>query len=236
MNGFIIYINEPRSISLSKVKLKHFINETDIDVSLFKGVHRKNAFQTWIDSNFKLFDAQSFGTGQIDVEFAVFFSHYNLWMKCLELNESILILEHDATICNEINLDLLKSFNGDILNLGAPSWGSHIQGNWPNPWLLLSDGIRKRPICKNKHDVFDYTNKNHCPCDSRWLYGAQSYVITPQGAKKLIDGIEEGILPADIYIRQELVDIYDYLPHPIKQESNFTLVQLWGKKPEQHNY
>ena len=52
--------------------------------------------QTWIDSNFKLFDAQSFGTGQIDVEFAVFFSHYNLWMKCLELNESILILEHDV--------------------------------------------------------------------------------------------------------------------------------------------
>ena len=42
MNGFIIYINEPRSISLSKVKLKHFINETDIDVSLFKGVHRKD--------------------------------------------------------------------------------------------------------------------------------------------------------------------------------------------------
>ena len=68
------------------------------------------------------------------------------------------------------------------------------------------------------------------------MYGAQSYVVTPQGAKKLIDGIEEGILPADIYIRQELVDIYDYLPHPIKQESDFTLVQRWGKNPKQHNY
>ena len=140
MNGFIIYINEPRSISLSKVKLKHFINETDIDVSLFEGVHRKRWYiQTWIDSNFKLFDRyEVLELVEMDMKVrSTFFSHYNLWMKCLELNESILILEHGHinSYVIEINLDLLKSFNGDILNLGGAS-------SWEVIFKVIGDQIR----------------------------------------------------------------------------------------------
>lgn len=42
-----------------------------------------------------------------------FFSHWALWNKCIELNESIIILEHDAIICNKwiplnINSDIIK--------------------------------------------------------------------------------------------------------------------------------
>ena len=50
---------------------------------------------------------------------AGFLSHHSLWMKCLELNEPIVIFEHDAVITNDIpNLVLF-----DILNLGKPSYG-----------------------------------------------------------------------------------------------------------------
>ena len=50
---------------------------------------------------------------------AGFLSHHSLWMKCLELNEPIVIFEHDAVVTNDIpNLVLF-----DILNLGKPSYG-----------------------------------------------------------------------------------------------------------------
>ena len=50
---------------------------------------------------------------------AGFLSHHSLWMKCLELNEPIVIFEHDAVVTNGIpNLVLF-----DILNLGKPSYG-----------------------------------------------------------------------------------------------------------------
>ena len=50
---------------------------------------------------------------------AGFLSHHSLWMKCLELNEPIVIFEHDAVVTNDIpNLVLF-----DMLNLGKPSYG-----------------------------------------------------------------------------------------------------------------
>ena len=50
---------------------------------------------------------------------AGFLSHHSLWMKCLQLNEPIVIFEHDAVVTNDIpNLVLF-----DILNLGKPSYG-----------------------------------------------------------------------------------------------------------------
>ena len=50
---------------------------------------------------------------------AGFLSHHSLWMKCLELNEPIVIFEHDAVITNDIPHLVLF----DILNLGKPSYG-----------------------------------------------------------------------------------------------------------------
>ena len=50
---------------------------------------------------------------------AGFLSHHSLWMKCLELNEPIVIFEHDAVVTNDIPSLLMF----DILNLGKPSYG-----------------------------------------------------------------------------------------------------------------
>ena len=66
-----------------------------------------------------------------------------------------------------------------------------------------------------------------------WLFGAHSYLLTPVGASKLIKAIKVGILPADIYIRQEIVTIHDLLPHPIEQLSGFTFT-LHNENNETH--
>ena len=56
---------------------------------------------------------------RIDNCIAGFLSHHSLWQKCLDLNEPIVIFEHDAVLINDVpNLVLF-----DILNLGKPSYG-----------------------------------------------------------------------------------------------------------------
>ena len=52
---------------------------------------------------------------------AGFLSHHSLWVKCLKLDEPIVIFEHDAVLINEVP----KLLMFDILNLGKPSYGKY---------------------------------------------------------------------------------------------------------------
>ena len=227
MKGFVIYVD---TSSKSKESAKHTQSMFgDIDITLFKGVDKTNVWQTFIDSELSMLDIKHFGGGKVDSEIATFFSHYNVWLKCIELNEPILVLEHDAIIIGEIDFSILNKFEGDLLNLGEPNWGSITLDSHPSLWLDKPKGIFLRDVCNNKHDIYKmWTNeKGLCHCDTMWLFGAHAYLLNPSGAIKLVEGTKKGILPADIYIRQELIDIYDYLPHPIKQNGDFSLIQRW---------
>ena len=235
MKSFVIYVDtSDRSVKSAEQTQNSFKDKLGIDVALSKGVNRDNVWQTFVDSDFNILDIQHFGGGTIDAEIATFFSHYNLWLKCIELNEPILILEHDA-ILTDTPLSLLmmnyhlEKFKGDLLNLGKPNWGSYWYKNFESEWLTKTDGIHKRPICENKHNIYQVwdTEKGLCHCDTMWLFGAHAYLLNPSGATKLVEGTSKGILPADVYIRTNLLDVYDYLPHPIKQVEEFSLIQRW---------
>lgn len=51
---------------------------------------------------------------------ACFLSHYFLWKMCVETNENIFILEHDAVVIDKIDFNI--KFKG-VLSLGKPSYG-----------------------------------------------------------------------------------------------------------------
>jgi glycosyl transferase family 25 len=63
------------------------------------------------------------------------FSHYHLWKKCIELNEPIVVLEHDAIIqrsweplkISDSLIKLHKHYRKDPLNL---KWNHSITGQW----------------------------------------------------------------------------------------------------------
>ena len=55
---------------------------------------------------------------------AAFFSHYSLWKKCVELNETVTIFEHDAVLENAIPNSPFKF----VMNIGHPSYGK-----WQSP-------------------------------------------------------------------------------------------------------
>jgi len=239
IEAYIIYLPDSKKSSASAARVEDSLNDTItyVDVNLHPGVDRYTVWQKYIDSGLRAKDIAKFGGGHIDAELAVFYSHYSLWEKCVELDRNILILEHDAlfnseakeiTWRNTINSNVLSSFDGHILNLGAPNWSFK---PWsPLGWLRHWDGkgIKKRAVCDKYHipDVPD--GETPCYCDTNLLYGAHAYLITPEGAKRLLASARGGILPADIFIRQSVVTIHDYLPHPAKQVNEFTLIQRYA--------
>ena len=215
MKAFIIHLpKSDKSLSIaSELKLQL---DSMFDVELSIGTDRYEAWNKYINSELTINDVTRFGGGYIDSEIGTFFSHFNLWNKCLELNKSILILEHDAELVKDLDLNVLTNFKGDILNLGIPNWGTRV---WEGKGLI------EREVCNNFHNIHNY--REGCQCNTPWLFGAHAYVVTPSGAKKLVDSaFKDGILPADTYLRQEVVDIADYLPHSFKQKETFSMIQI----------
>ena len=113
----------------------------------------------------------------------------------------------------------MLNFDGDLLNLGFPSWMED-EDNLPVDeyrkrigleWLDKPNGILKR----------DYES-----C----LYGAHSYVLNPSGAKKLIDNLQNGIEPTDMYLNTNNIEIYDLLPHPAEARNGKSFIQRHTEK------
>jgi GR25 family glycosyltransferase involved in LPS biosynthesis len=84
-----------------------------------------------------------------------FLSHWTLWHKCIELDQSIIILESDAVIFGNLgNLDLSKNLiklhtdrGTKISNLtGKWSKGSHAYALTPGHAKSLIDGILKTEV------------------------------------------------------------------------------------------
>jgi len=232
MKKFIITLTKSKfSTSLAKERITQAKELGIGDIEIFPATDKYDVWQRWCDEEWFLKNP-SMGGGHLSSEIATFFSHYDLWKKCLELNESILILEHDVWFESNPRLEQFNFFGGDVINLGVPAWGS-LDNHKPNInfWKGLPTGLRLRSVCKKKHDVWGVSNKEEeiCNCDQEWLFGAYSYILTPNGAKKLIDDIPNGILPADIFISQNKVEIYDYLPHPIIHKNEISFIQKHKK-------
>lgn len=219
MKAFIIHLPKSAvSVHEATLTVESLKEHTDFEVELFEGVDKYNVWQKFIDSDFYFEDTTRWGCGFEDTELAVFFSHYSLWQKCIELKESIVVLEHDARFHNSVDLDLLNSYRGDVINLGYPNWGTREWDKDGDPRL------ETRVYCDEPHNYYK-PDKSECKCDVNFLYGAHAYLVTPKGAKKLIKDAANGILPADTYIAADRVKIADYLPHPSTQDMNNTMVQ-----------
>tara|TARA_X000001382_G_scaffold116984_2_gene96387 strand:- start:883 stop:1581 length:699 start_codon:yes stop_codon:yes gene_type:complete len=216
IKGYVIYLpSSKRSVEVSKKCLEVAKNVGKINLKLWKGVDRSNSWKVLFENNMKVLPiGGSFVTmGHIDSEIGAFLSHFSLWEECVRINERIMVLEHDALFQRKF-----EDFEYDgILNLGVPNWGTK---KWEGK------GVVERVDCKEYHHAHDVYNKKHCQCDSKWLFGAHTYIINPRCAKKLIqDAKNNGIFAADIFIRTELVNIADQLPHNTIQDSDFTLIQ-----------
>lgn len=125
-----------------------------------------------------------------------FLSHYSLWKLCLEINEPVLILEHDAVILNRLPKNIVDQFDEflilDPFNKFSKSYVSnHYESHKVNQQVIEYQNIESR----KKYNV-----------SSEYAMGLQGYIIKPQAVQKLQEKIfANGYLPADMQCNKDTV-------------------------------
>ena len=143
---------------------------------------------------------------RLDPTLAAFLSHYWLWKITAAGTEPHIIFEHDAVVMANIPTAL----TGDIVNLGAPSYGRF------NTPTTFGEG----PLVSK-----------------RYLPGAHAYYVTPKGAQQLVDKAKTHAEPTDIFINLEnFPNIKEYYLWPAMAKDSFTTIQKERGCLAKHNY
>ena len=171
-------------------------------------------------------------------------SHMRLWQHCIDINEPILILEHDAYFIEEFRYKNI-ALSGTIKEKDHPK--SKYKGEWTggicginSPFgttrkasvfdLKLRESIVQQSLMGSHKEAFvahaaaegigkvPYVDdQNDLPLPSG-LPGNSAYIIKPWAAKKLLDKIlEVGIWPNDaLMCRQFFPWLQHYIPYQTK--------------------
>ena len=139
-------------------------------------------------------------TNSMEKVFACTISHARLWKKSIELQEEIMVLEHDAIFTRPF-----KPFDweGGVLGLNDPRGATHSSHSY-NKQISNSKGIKDAPWVAKELDL------------PQGLAGNSAYIIKPYFAQKLLDKLKEvGGWPNDsIMCKQffpgELKVVYPY--------------------------
>ena len=140
-----------------------------------------------------IFGGQKGSEGRLNIaaEVATFLSHRKCWEECVASNEYMLILEDDTFWMYPPDVDRINHFYGQVLNLGIPNWGTPIGRQYKS--IIMQEQIVRRAVCDYQHNIKDIVN-DKCTCDNINLFGAHSYIISPQAAKLLIDDADKMVL------------------------------------------
>ena len=109
-------------------------------------------------------------------EVGCFLSHWSIWQKCIEKNEKVLVLEDDARVTENFNLNEIDALSEiyDFLYLG---------------WKEMKESL---PI----------DEKLVTPVYPYW---GLAYVVTPTAAKILVNEVDKkSIIPVDEYLPQKV--------------------------------
>jgi len=136
-----------------------------------------------------------------------FLSHYHLWLKCLELEQPIIIFEHDAVVVDSIPVN--KPFS-HLMSIGKPSYGKFNTG--------LTLGVNK---------LFS----------KRYLPGAHAYMLKPSGAYALTKAALSVARPTDVFLNSDTFPwIEEYYPWPVEVRDTFTTIQSVNGIMAKHSY
>lgn len=139
-------------------------------------------------------------------------SHLYVWKKCLDINEPIMVFEHDALMINPLPDNTLLQFE-DFLNLdfNRKIYRKDLKGYDNTVSLELNKKIEIVKMEIKPGEGFKFINRNH-------IVGAHGYIIKPSGAKKIIEGIlRDGAVPADIAPNAKYVNMF---------HTNYTVVRV----------
>ncbi|SDG19841.1 glycosyltransferase family 25 protein [Alloyangia pacifica] len=132
-------------------------------------------------------------------QIAVFLAHRALWETCDQLDEPIVIFEHDATLLAPIGPPRFRY----VLNLQRTSWD--------DPGFRYHTKMQALVDAKRSYGSAKYI------C----LPGAAAYAITPEAARILLR--IRSLLPADLFVNKYLLEIDDDPALPATVGHDFSL-------------
>lgn len=119
-------------------------------------------------------------------------SHLILWIMCIIKNKNFIILENDSLLVNDYE-PILNDIQKDVILL--------------DPFCPYDINYNKNIKKNNKIDL--KINDKHTKFNNFKTKGAYSYIMTPNGAKKILNSIikSKKWLPADYYLNDNLLNI-----------------------------
>ena len=137
-----------------------------------------------------------------------FYSHYTLWLKCIELNEPIAIVEHDVECIDDLNIPLAEMNGAFGIQLTTDSMLEHLKhyNNLKNKTELSING-------KGIHKVF-YTH----PHGKKYFAGGTGYILSPEACKMIVEWCNEnGWTQNDLlFDSDDFFMLYYIHPSPVK--------------------
>ena len=123
-----------------------------------------------------------------------FMSHWYLWQKCKQLDEMILIFEHDARLVKKLPSDrTFRNCNYDIIGINDPAMSTRRA-------KIYHDKIQENANFFQPTPTIDEFNI------PQGLAGNSAYVMKPLGAKIMLDLAQEhGMWPNDALMCRQLV-------------------------------
>jgi GR25 family glycosyltransferase involved in LPS biosynthesis len=203
LKSFVITLPDQHSM----LAANKCIASANIHIDIFEATTPKtlhNLPSKWtypVDKNQERWESgmylSAYQTRVLDKRIACFMSHYRLWKKCSDLNETIMVLEHDAVFVRKFDYtEIENKFTGDILGLNDPTkatrkykvFDSKIQSQYSNQTVVV--------------DV-PWIDEQTVP---QGLAGNSAYIIKPSGANKLIALVKQhGMWPNDAIMCKQLM-------------------------------
>ena len=122
---------------------------------------------------------------------ACFLSHWLLWNKCVEIEEPILIFEHDAIFIRPLDVDFFENISYNVVSLNDPRGATRRSAQY-------HDSIHGKSVAPAP-----WIDDDKVP---QGLPGNSAYYITPKGAKKLLNLVKNyGAWPNDAIMCKQLM-------------------------------
>lgn len=140
-----------------------------------------------------------------------FLSHYLIWKKCIEWNETVLIFEHDAVMLRPITDEILNGFDTILV---LDKWSR-------NP---LYEDLIKQEMPVNIYQHPKINEYNHKSINKTMISGSHAHLVKPKGALDIIGSVtKHGYVLSDVAVNQIYLTYYSIEPSIARVNPFFTL-------------
>ena len=166
------------------------------------------------DNPRQMFSVQKMSSKNFDEKYSIseramaaFLSHRELWKKSVSINQPVAVFEHDAVMVNSFP----NVLNFDkVMTFSKPSYGKY-----NTPTHLGVGPLVQKP----------------------YFGGAHGYIVSPRGARKLLEQAQYGAGPTDVFLHIDNFPwLQEYAPWICEAKDTFTTIQRTTGCLAKHNY